>query len=116
MADAECALKKFLVMPVPCLLAALAFWPVTHCGFVSYDDPVYLTENPNVQGGLSLENILWAFTSGRASNWHPLTWLSHLLDVQLYGLHPLGHHLTSLLFHLANAALVFVVFKGLTRA
>ena len=92
------------------------FWPVCQHGFVLYDDPGYLTDNPNVQRGLTWEAIAWAFRTGHASNWHPITWLSHMLDCQLYGLHPWGHHLTSLLFHIANTLLLFLVLAQMTGA
>ena len=79
--------------------------------FVNFDDDRYVTDNRHVQAGLTLEGITWAFTTNHASNWHPLTWLSHMLDCQLYGLNPGGHHLTNLFFHIANTLLLFFVFK-----
>src|SRR5688572_16837278 len=82
--------------------------------FVSYDDPDYVTENPAVQGGLTFGGARWAFTTGHAGNWHPLTWLSHQADVQMHGLKPFGHHLTSLLLHCANVALVFLLLRKMT--
>jgi len=84
--------------------------------FISYDDPGYVTEARVVQRGLSVEGITWAFTTGTLSNWHPLTWLSHMLDVELFGLSPGGHHLTSVLFHCANAALLFLLLRRATGA
>ncbi|MGD0660868.1 MAG: hypothetical protein ABSD38_22635, partial [Syntrophorhabdales bacterium] len=85
--------KRLLVI---CLLlaaaTALAFCQVARNAFVTYDDPVYVTENTYVKAGLTSEGIEWAFTTGHASNWHPLTWLSHMLDVQLFGLNPGWHH------------------------
>ena len=73
-----------------CLLLALAtlavFLPVARQGFVNYDDSDYVSENAHVQSGLKWENVVWAFKTGHASNWHPLTWLSHMLDCQLFGL------------------------------
>jgi tetratricopeptide (TPR) repeat protein len=101
------------------LLAAatlLTYWPVVHCEFITYDDPQYVTENPTVRAGLSARGVAWAFRSAHAANWHPLTWLSHMLDCQLYGLRPFGHHLTNLLFHTANAPLLFLVLGRLTGA
>ena len=93
-----------------------AFWPAIHAGFVNYDDPVYVTANRHVQSGLSLESIRWAFANLDAGFWHPLTWLSLLLDCQLFGQHPEGYHLTSLLLHAANTVLLFRVFQLITRA
>ena len=76
-------------------------------GFVNYDDPDYITTNPHVKAGLTWSGIVWAFQSGEASNWHPLTWISHMVDCQLFGLNPAGHHLVNLLFHTANTVLLF---------
>jgi len=93
-----------------------AFWQVTHCDFVYFDDPRYVTENSQVQKGITLEEIRWAFTTAHCANWHPLTWISHLSDVQLFGLRPRWHHLTNLLFHIANTVLLFVVLFRMTKA
>lgn len=90
------------------------YLPALRCDFVNYDDPDYVTSNPKVQSGVTAASIQWAFTTGHASNWHPLTWLSHALDCQLYGLKPAYHHLTSLLFHMVNSLLVLLVFHRLT--
>src|SRR5271163_1017458 len=90
-----------------CLLLGVAtlatFWPLTGHDFISYDDAIYITGNPHVRQGLSWESINWAFTTGEGGNWHPLTWLSHALDAQLFGLQPGWHHLVSLVFHAINA-------------
>jgi len=83
---------------------------------ISFDDNVYITQNSFVQKGLCSESIIWAFTTGRASNWHPVTWLSHILDFELYGMNPGGHHLTNLLFHIINALLLFFFFRQMTGA
>ena len=84
--------------------------------FVYYDDNSYVTENPHVKAGLTLESIIWAFTTGHACNWHPLTWLSHMLDIELYGLNPMGHHLTSLQIHIVNTVLLFILLNWMTGA
>jgi protein O-mannosyl-transferase len=103
-----------------CVFLALVtfalYWPVTGFEFNNYDDAQYITENPQIHSGLTGENILWAFTTGYASNWHPLTWLSHLLDCQLYGLNPGGHHFTNLLFHVVNTLLLFGLLRRMTGA
>ncbi|PYJ03620.1 MAG: hypothetical protein DME25_11700, partial [Verrucomicrobia bacterium] len=92
------------------LLATLAvYWPARQFDFVNYDDSDYVTANKHVQNGLSWETVRWAFTTGHASNWHPLTWLSHALDCQLFGQRAGAHHLVSVVFHAANALLLFVV-------
>ncbi len=99
------------------LATAAVFRPSLGNGFIDFDDDWYITANRHVTGGLTRENIGWAFTSlGYASNWHPLTWLSHQADVQLFGLSPAGHHLTSLLLHAAGAALLFLALRGMTGA
>jgi len=84
--------------------------------FVDYDDDVYVTGNRFVKAGLSGTSIHWAFTTGHGGNWHPLTWLSHMLDVELFGLNPAGHHMTSVALHIANSILLFLVFLSMTRA
>jgi protein O-mannosyl-transferase len=92
------------------LLLALCigtFSGLVHNGFTNFDDPDYVTKNPNVQHGIAMETVRWAFTTGRTGNWHPLTWLSHGLDWQLFGAGAAGHHLSSLFFHTANALLLF---------
>src|SRR5439155_19910820 len=98
-------------------LATLAvFWPVARFDFVNYDDGDYVTANAHVQSGLKWENVVWAFTTGHASNWHPLTWLSHMLDCQLFGQRAGGHHLVSAGFHVVNVLLLFLVLRTLTGA
>jgi tetratricopeptide (TPR) repeat protein len=101
------------------LLAAatlITFWPQTSHDFISYDDGIYITGNPHVRQGLTWENVGWAFSAGEAGNWHPLTWLSHMLDVQLFGLRAGWHHLASLVLHAANTLLLFLLLDRLTRA
>ena len=99
------------------VLAILAaYWQVRNCQFVNYDDNLYVTDNRYVQIGLTGEGALWAFTTGHASNWHPLTWLSHMLDCHLFGTNPRWHHLTNLLLHIANTLLLFAVLKRMTAA
>ncbi len=109
--------------PTPLLIALLLglvtlalYWPITRQGFVVLDDPTYVYQNSHIQAGLTWSGITWAFTSGYASNCHPLTWISHMLDCQIYGLNPGGHHFTSLLLHALNTVLVFLVFRAMTGA
>jgi protein O-mannosyl-transferase len=92
------------------------FAPAILNDFVNYDDPAYVTSNAHVQSGLSWGNVAWAFTTAEASNWHPLTWVSHMVDCQLYGLRPGGHHLTSVLLHVANTLLLFGLMRRMTGA
>ena len=111
--------KKYQALCVYLLLALVTiavFWQVGSCDFISYDDPVYVRDNEHVNTGLSWENVTWAFTKSHASNWHPLTWLSHMLDCQLFGMDPGGHHLTNLFLHVANTLLLFAVLKRMTGA
>ena len=90
------------------LTAVVAFWPVREQPFLDYDDDVYVVENPVVNGGLRAEAIGEALSGFHAANWHPLTWVSHQVDVELFGLEPRGHHTTSLAWHGLNAALLFL--------
>ena len=82
--------------------------------FINFDDDLYITNNLNVQAGLTSESVEWAFTTFATGNWFPLTWFSHMLDYQLYGSHAKGHHLTSLFFHIANSLLLFLVLFRMT--
>jgi len=103
-----------------CVLLAIAtvvsYWPVVNSEFINYDDQDYVTENPHVQAGLTMQGVRWAFTSSYASNWHPLTWLSHMLDVQLFGKGPKGPHCINLLLHTANSLLLFLLLRKMTGA
>lgn len=95
--------------------AAATYAPIVTHEFVSYDDPSYVTNNATVKAGLTWRGVAWAFTTGHASNWHPLTWLSHMADVELFGLWAGGHHLGNLLLHAVNTVLVFLAFDRLVR-
>ena len=95
------------------IVTAAIYWPTTEHGFV-YDDEGYVVNNVHVTGGLTLENIRWALVSGYIANWHPVTWLSHMLDCQLFGLNPFGHHLVNVLLHALNTILVFLFLRSLT--
>jgi protein O-mannosyl-transferase len=111
-------LTKKHILLIYLLLTAVsitAFWQLNHCDFINYDDPTYVTENIHIRNGVTTEAIRWVCTAGYAANWHPLTWMSHMLDVQLFGLNPRWHHLTNLLFHIANTLLLFFVFHRMTK-
>ena len=97
-------------------MSVWAFLPAVDNDFVGYDDPDYITSNPWVQRGLSSASIRWAFTSTHAANWHPLTWLSHMLDVQFFGVNPAGHHLISILIHATSTLLAFALLRAMTGA
>jgi tetratricopeptide (TPR) repeat protein len=96
------------------LATILIYLPATQNGFVNYDDNLYVTENPVVQKGLTWEGVQWAFGKINVANWHPLTWLSHMADCQLFRLNAGGHHLDSVLIHAANAVLLFILLRRLT--
>ncbi|MFC1452636.1 glycosyltransferase family 39 protein, partial [Verrucomicrobiota bacterium] len=108
--------RRLLIL---CALAAITF--LVYAGalrneFILYDDPDYVTENPIVRQGLTRQGTVWAFTTFHAGNWHPLTWLSHMLDCELFGLKPWGHHLVSLLLHVGTTMLLFHVLWRMTGA
>lgn len=112
------ALKKYKSVFICIALAAaalVAFEPVRRNGFVDFDDPLYVTENPDIKNGFTRQSVLSAFTRSHAAFWHPLTSLSHILDCELFGLNPLGHHLTSLLLHIANTLLLFLAMQNMTK-
>ena len=108
--------RTILISSLLGALTLAAFWPVVHQDFSIYDDPYYITANPHVLGGLTLENAAWAFQTGYYGNWFPVTWLSHMMDMEMFGLAPAGHHLTNLLFHLASTLLLFRVLERMTGA
>lgn len=103
-----------------CFLLAIVtfatFAQVLRCEFINFDDPDYVTENNLVQRGITWEGIAWAFQTGRTGNWHPVTWISHMLDCQFFGVQPAGHHFTNLVFHIANTVLLFSIFTSATGA
>jgi tetratricopeptide (TPR) repeat protein len=110
---------KNIILPVTiCILIAAStfavYFQIRSHDFINYDDPDYVYDNPYVASGLSMKSVIWAFTTGHASNWHPLTWLSHIIDCQLFGLNPGGHHLVSLAIHIINSVLLFLLFKRIT--
>lgn len=105
-----------LVYLVLALATIIAYESVRHNDFILYDDFAYVTENPKVTYGITLDSVIWAFTSVHVGNWHPLTGLSHMLDCQLFGLDPSWHHLTNLFFHVANTLLLFAVLRSMTGA
>jgi tetratricopeptide (TPR) repeat protein len=108
-------IRSYLLVCLFLVMAILAvYWQVRNHDFINYDDDLYVTINPHVQAGFTLDSITWAFTSTHASNWHPLTWLSHMLDCRIYGMNPGRHHLTNVLLHILNTLLLFLVFKRMT--
>jgi tetratricopeptide (TPR) repeat protein len=112
----ERADKKFFLFA--CLALALGtlalYWPVTGYPFINFDDPEYIYENPVTQAGLTWHGFIWAFDGIHVGNWHPASWLSHMVDCQLFGLNAGGHHLVNVLFHIANTLLLFAFLRAAT--
>jgi hypothetical protein len=96
------------------LLAAAPFLSVANNGFVSFDDPSYIVENAHVNSGLAWDNVVWAFTQSHMGMWHPVTWVSHMLDCDWFGLDPVGHHLMGVAIHAINAVLLLLVLRAMT--
>ena len=110
-------LKKYGNIFVCLLLfvfTSTVYWQVKNHDFINLDDKEYITGNQYVQDGLTVRGVVWAFTSVHCCNWHPLTWISHMLDCEIYGINPGMHHLTNLIFHIANTILLYFVFRRMT--
>lgn len=108
--------QKLFICFVLTLVTAGIYWPVHRYDFVNYDDVDYVVENVHIRAGLTFDSAQWAFTTGHSGNWHPLTWLSHMIDIQLFGLNAGAHHTVNVLFHIANALLLFLLLARVTRA
>jgi protein O-mannosyl-transferase len=107
--------KRSMILCLVLALLTLAFYnPVVHNGFTNMDDDAYITGNVHVRAGLTWATVKWAFTSFDAANWHPVTWLSHALDCQLFQLNPVGHHYGNVLMHGVNAILLFLLLESAT--
>jgi tetratricopeptide (TPR) repeat protein len=104
----------FLVCFLLVVCTSFAYWNVDKCGFIDFDDFDYVCKNYHIFSGINAASLHWAFSSFHAANWHPLTWLSLMVDYQLYGLKPAGYHLTNLLFHVLNAIVLFFAIRALT--
>lgn len=103
-----------LICLVLAALTLAAYWQVLGHGFVAYDDDEYVFENEYVKSGLTLQSAKWAFTHFHSANWHPLTWISHMLDRSIYGMKPFGHHLTNVLIHILSALLLYLLLQRMT--
>ena len=115
----ECVLrsleKRTLLLALLLIAAVvLVYSPVARNGFINFDDPDYLTSNPHVQAGLKKATLKWAFTTIDAAHYHPITWLSHALDCQLFGMDAAAHHEVNVLFHAANVVLLFLFLQAAT--
>lgn len=106
----------FLICFLIAISTGLVFWQVHEFEFVDFDDTTYVLKNPDIRQAVTFESIAWAVTTVHAANWHPLTWLSHMLDVALFGLDAGKHHLVNLLFHITNSLLLFLVLRKMTGA
>lgn len=107
-------LQKLLISVFLIIIIFLVYGQTINYGFINIDDELYVTGNDRVKEGINIENIFWAFTTTHAANWHPLTWLSLLIDSSLFGLSAGGYHFTNLLLHLANSLLLFFLLSRLT--
>src|SRR5262249_55527888 len=115
--DSTVQKKQFRFVAIALLIGTFAVFSFTlRAKFTNYDDIDYVTENQQVKDGLTSGSIVWAFTTGHSSNWHPLTWISLMADSQLYGQWAGGFHLTNLLLHMANAVLLLAVMFRMTGA
>lgn len=103
-----------IVMLVLVVLTLTAYWRVLRNGFIEFDDGTYVFANTHIQQGITPQSLRWAFNIGYAGNWHPLTWVSHMVDYRVFGLNPMGHHLVSLLLHVLNAVLLLMVLRRMT--
>ena len=113
--DQEIPLRHVCLVCGALILITLAvYWQTHGFDFVNYYDHLYVTENPHTQAGLTWDNLRWAFTTGHAANWHPLTWLSYMLDVQLFGVSAPAHHVVNVLWHVLNSVLLFLVLCRMT--
>jgi len=107
--------QKLFICFVLTLVTAGIYFPVHRYDFVKYDDADYVVDNVHVRAGLTFNSAKWAFSTGHSGNWHPLTWLSHMIDIQLFGLNAGAHHTINVLFHIANALLLFLLLDRMTR-
>ncbi len=108
--------RKLIICLLLSVVTAAVYWPVRHYDFIYYDDPQFITENEEVRAGLTAHGFRYAFTHPVVGNWHPITTLSQMLDCQLYGVRPGGHHLTNVVLHVANAVLLFLLLTRMTGA
>src|SRR3984957_3348954 len=108
-------MRSFIAISLALFAGTLILYiPTFHSEFVNYDDSAYVTANARVLQGLSWDNIAWATTATAEANWHPLTWVSHMADVQFFGANPRGHHIVSVLLHVLNVVLLFFILARAT--
>src|SRR5215470_12008368 len=110
-------MRRTVLLCLVLLLGTLAtFWPVRHFDFIEYDDPDYVVDNQTIRQGLTWYGVQWALVDSHSCNYHPVTWVSHMLDCQCFGLNAGGHHLMNALIHSANATLLFLALRMMTGA
>ena len=107
--------RRLLICIFLAVVTFAVYFPVRNYDLVHLDDDVYVKDNAEIKSGLNIESIKWAFTTGQASNWHPLTWLSLMLDCEFFGVKPGPMHIVNVLFHVANTILLFVVLARMTK-
>jgi len=103
--------RTWLLALILLLVTLALYWPVRHYEFIEFDDPSYVFENQIVRQGLTGQGLAWSLVDAHEANWHPVTWISHMLDCQIFGLRAGAHHLVNVLFHGANAVLLFLVWQ-----
>ena len=113
--DRRPRLSEVAICAILVILIAIIYFQLRTHQFLNFDDPVYVTENAHVQAGLTLDGIRWAMTS-LDFNWHPLTWITHMIDVSLFGLDAGKHHLMNVAWHIANTLLLFFLLRRWTNA
>jgi protein O-mannosyl-transferase len=105
---------RFILAGILIAATLLLYAPVTHYPFINFDDPLYVSQNPHVTSGVTFRNLAWAFHTFETGNWLPMTWVSHMLDCQVFGLNPAGHHYSNVLVHAANVLLLFFLLEWAT--
>jgi hypothetical protein len=108
--------QLFLISAVLVLVTVALYWPTARFEFINLDDPTYILQNPKVSQGVTGNGAMWAFTHFHGANWHPLSWISHMVDVSLFGFQPAGHHLVNVALHALNALLLFLFLRQATGA
>ncbi len=109
------SVARTVILSLLLAIATIAIYsPVNSHPFSNIDDPKYVVDNPHIKDGLTLSTAVWALTHGYAANWHPLTWMSHAIDIQLFGFDPAGHHDENVVLHAIDALLLFLVLKRAT--
>lgn len=110
----QCKQREFYIFVFLVASTVIVYFPVFFFEFINYDTPLYVYDNVYVKSGINIQSFSWALTTTYLGNWHPITWLSHMLDVELFGLNPGGHHFINMFFHIINTILLFFLLKKMT--